>query len=176
MKELIINNNILNEEKLNKMKFYLLPKVYMIFIFIATALYLALSLFFLVNKDIKTSLLFIAIAILFLFILKYRIKKMIKTMLDRFEEIKGKREVNYNLRLLQEGIEIEDVQMNSKSIMKYDIINKFIEMDDFYMIMSKAKQFIVIEKKNLNDEDKNVFENIIKTKATNIKKWKSYKK
>lgn len=172
MEELRIENNIINKEELKKFEFKTLPMGYIIFVSIAMAIYIFLGIFYLVNGDIKSGILFTGISLIFPALLYIRIKKKTKSLISRFEESTGNEYIEYNFTFKDDGIEIEHTNSNSKSMMDYDVIVRVFENNTSYMITTKAKQFIIINKKNLDKAKNEKFIDILKTKAKNIKKWK----
>jgi hypothetical protein len=100
-------------------------------------------------------------------------KRDIKTKLQRQQECEGTSELKLAISFLDENIKIHNLRAGGTIYMKYDSIVKLAETKNLYVLFTKAKQFIAVNKTILFQEQKNNdFIRFVKDKCINVK-WRT---
>lgn len=157
----------INESLLQEIKRYMLnPKQNNIFLF-ARVFLGALGVLFLLSKNYLWLFICIVCVVVFTFEAIIIRNKMMKIMLDRMTENTGAPESTYTTSFTDDGIQIKNHETNATAIIKYETIIKFIETNSVFILFTKAWQFTVVFKAELEHKDE--FIAFLKSKPTQIK-------
>lgn len=149
---LYIKNNIIDEDVVIRGRKYLAVSLsirYMLYIGMMCTFCLSV-IFFVLNMFVYAIGLLIAIIFLFL-IYHYVLNRNIKIMIAQMKEYKNG--YNYDLRFHHNYI---DMIMNQKTVQRYQykIFKQVFMTDEEYILITESRNFIAIQKKNLNSQEK----------------------
>lgn len=164
--ELHIKNNVINEDVIIRGRKYLavsLPIRYMLYIGMVCSFCLSI-IFFVFSMFVYAMGLLLAAIFLFL-IYHYVLKRNTKIIIEQMKEFKN--EYNYDLIFHHDYI---DMIMNEKTVQhyQYKIFKQIFMTNEEYILITESRNFIAIQKKNLNCQEKKIFMKVISD--INIKK------
>jgi len=112
------------------------------------------------------AILFVAI---FPFVYYLTVKKGVKLQLQRISESTGSDELELEISFNDDKIAIFCTNTNGTSFIEYTSIDRFVKTKNMYVLLTKARQFIAIDKTAFaeSEERKNFFR-FLKSKACKI--------
>ncbi len=102
--------------------------------------------------------------------------RIINTNIKRMKELYGESEVEGYLEFEDDEIITTNKKTGGKLKIKYKILDRMIETENYISLLTKQWQLIIIDKNKLNNEEKQECLDIIKEKSPDIKFIKEYKK
>lgn len=101
-------------------------------------------------KDFSLSLTYFVLIFCFTALLIFKRKKALKIQLDRLKEI-GADYVDYRSSFDDDGLHINNETTGASGFIEYRNLKKLIETDDIMYVLTKARQFVPIFRKELTD-------------------------
>ena len=102
--------------------------------------------------------------------------RIINTNIKRMKELYGESEVEGYLEFEDDEIITTNKKTGGKLKIKYKILDRMIETENYISLLTKQWQLIIIDKNKLNNQEKQECLDIIKEKSPDIKFIKEYKK
>jgi len=163
----------INKATLNEVLWLFIPQ--------ALKIFLAIVLFSVVVSaiwgDFSNAVAFLALIMFFVLLTLFMHKRNIKTLLQRQQENEGTSELNIAVSFLDESIKIHNIHSGGEIYISYDTYVRFEETKNFYVLITKANQFVVVKKEVLTQEGKNEdFIHFLRAKCTKVRKWRIKRK
>lgn len=168
---------IVNKKALKEIRKHLMKPSTNFAIAVFYILFLALIIISLITKSyyiLTISVVGIAaISLEYFIVLRNRI---INTNIKRMKELYGESEIEGYLEFEDDEIITTNKKTGGKLKIKYKILDRMIETENYISLLTKQWQLIIIDKNKLNNEEKQECLDIIKEKSPDIKFIKEYKK
>lgn len=161
----------INDKILEKFKKYLIPsfsKNILIFIIPCSLILGLIDLFF---NRLLLALIFFLGTIIFIAEYIFIINRNQKLSMQRIEETFDKKEISYEISFDEEGMLITNLDTRAQNHIKYSSFTKIIKISNTYGFFTNAMQFIFIYDDFSGSENTTNFENFIKEKCKNLKKY-----
>lgn len=157
---LYISKNIMNEDVIDRgKKFLALSKTmrYTYFVFIFMALLLSVICFIIHRYFLSIAEILGAI---FLYLIYYYVLNRNTKLLKKPFDKNGNNELIYDLKFTNQKIEM---LINHKIVQRYDykIFKEIFQTEEEYILITEGKNFLAIQKKNINHENIEKFKDII---------------
>ena len=120
-------------------------------------------IFSLYVKDFSLSVTYFVLVLCFTALLIFKKKKALKIQLDRLKEL-GTDCVDYRSSFEDDGLHINNETTGASGVIKYKNFKKLIETGDVMYVLTKARQFVPIFRKELTDMEYEELKSFLKDK------------
>lgn len=167
---------IVNKKALKEIRKHLIKPSRKLVIAVFYILFMAFLIISLITKSYSSLIITVAgiaaISLEYFFVIRNRI---INTNLKRLKELYGDTEAEGYLEFENDKIIMTNKKTGGKFEIKYKILDRMIETENFISLLTKQWQLIIIDKNKLNNEEKQECLDIIKENSPDIKYIKEYK-
>lgn len=146
--------SIINESTFKELKKYLMLRGFRIFFITFITLSACL---FIVSALIRHYVLMTAMFILIIAVILdyiWTLNKNVKVNMKRLQETIHAKECVYTTSFSETGFKIINHVANATATIAYDDINRFIETENYYALFTKANQFGLVNKSDIDSTDK----------------------
>ncbi|MDD6794152.1 MAG: YcxB family protein [Clostridiaceae bacterium] len=166
------NTYVINYDFMKKIKKYMFPRWYKIYILTASILGAIVAGVGVKNKSTDTIIIgcVFCLTIISVYFSKRYVDRI--RLINRVQETSGKREAEYKSVLNKQGIEIKNLDTKAKATIKYELFKRIAETDEEFVLFTKSNQFCVVSKKNFDEEMIQEFKKVITERCKNLKEIK----
>jgi len=107
------------------------------------------------SESLYFSLIGFALVIAFAAEIFRKPKRYIKLLLQRMQETRGITDIELHTSFTEDGIKILDILDSRKTTISYDVIRRFSETTNMYILFTKTEFMIIANKAALIQEGKN---------------------
>ena len=155
--------SIISENSIKELKLYLISSRQKIPAILGVILSIYASIYF-------RSAFFIVLIFIFISIIPFSIKQNIKIIIKRIQETTNAREYECTTSFGDESLTMINHSTNGIINICYDNIHRFVETNNYYALFTKAEQFILVNKKDIEQaQKKEEFFSFIKSHCKNLK-------
>lgn len=149
---------------------------YKLLVHIIACIFLVLSILSLIsnNGDVYYTIYFVALSIIIELILFFTQRHYININYNRLVEVVNNEGVyKYTYTFSDNGIKVENRSTGANCLIEYSSFTKCKESDHYFILVTKANQFVALSKNNIKIDDIRKFlPNIIKVKSSKRKSKK----
>ena len=158
--------SIISENSIKELKLYLISSRQKIPAILGVILSIYASIYF-------RSAFFIMLIFIFLSIIPFSIKQNIKIMIKRIQETTNTSEYECTTSFGDESLTFLNHSTNGITNIYYDNIYRLVETNNYYALFTKAEQFVLVNKKDIDQaQKKDEFFSFIKSHCKNLKNTK----
>jgi len=155
--------SIISENSIKELKLYLISPRQKIPAILGIILSIYASIYF-------RSAFFIVLIFIFISIIPFSIMQNIKMMIKRIQETTNAREYECTTSFGDESMTMINHSTNGTTNILYDNIHRFVETNNYYALFTKAEQFVLVNKKDIEQaQKKEEFISFIKSHCKNLK-------
>ncbi|MDD6796501.1 MAG: YcxB family protein [Clostridiaceae bacterium] len=163
------STTIIDIQFMKKITKHLMPKILrklVLVIFVLLPLAVLLSL---IKHDYDNAISSILLFLVVILAIAYLQIVTGKRTIARIKENTGKEAMRIKTWFDETGMNHENLEMNEKINFKYDVFSRFIETKDYFLLITKAKQLIPVNKKALDADKISECRQLILNKCTSLK-------
>ena|GEM_PF-1906841 len=154
---------IVSEHSIKELKLYLISSRQKVPVVLGIILSIYASIYF-------CSAFFIVLIFIFISIIPFSIKQNIKMMIKRIQETTNAREYECTTSFGDESLTVINHSTNGIANIYYDNIHRFVKTNNYYVLFTKAEQFVFINKKDIDQaQKKEEFFSFIESHCKNLK-------
>lgn len=158
--------SIISENSIKELKLYLISPRQKITAFLGILLSIWASIYF-------GSAFFIMLIFIFISIIPLSIKQNIKIIIKRMQETTNAKECECTTSFGDESLTMTNHSTNGTTNICYDNIKRLVETKNYYALFTKAEQFVLVNKKDIDQaQKKEEFISFIKSHCKNLKNTK----